>query len=81
RWRLLLLLIIVAILWTMFSGMMQVLALAIAGAENLWALAAVQALTSTLVGVVTATGTAAIYHEARTAKEGMGSHDLEAVFA
>lgn len=81
RWRLLLLLVIVAILWIMFSGLAQVLALAIAGAGNLWALAVAEAITSTLIGVVTATGIAAVYHEARTAKEGLGSHDLEAVFA
>lgn len=81
RWRLLLLILIAVVLWMMASGLMQGIALAAGGAQNLWLVAGVQAVFATLIGVLTTTGTAAVYHEARTAKEGMGSHDLEAVFA
>jgi len=82
RWRLLLLLIIVGVAWIMASGLVQGVGLALFGSSgNLWGLSILQALVSTLVGVLGATGTAAIYHEARTAKEGSGSHDLDAVFA
>lgn len=82
RWRLLLLLIIVGVLWTVASGVVQGVGLALFGnSGNLWGLSILQALVSTVVGVLGATGTAAIYHEARTAKEGSGNDDLEAVFA
>lgn len=82
RWRLLLLLILVGVMWIIASGLVQGIGLALFGsAGNLWGLSVIQALVSTLVGVLGATGTAAIYHEARTAKEGSGTHDLEAVFA
>ncbi|WP_294324564.1 hypothetical protein [uncultured Sphingomonas sp.] len=82
RWRLLLLLIIVGVLWMIASGVVQGVGLALFGnSGNLWGLSILQALVSTIVGVLGATGTAAIYHEARTAKEGSGNHDLEAVFA
>ncbi len=81
RWRLLLLILIAVVLWMMASGLMQGIALAAGGAQNLWLVAGVQAVFATLIGVLTTTGTGAVYHEVRTAKEGMGSHDLEAVFA
>ncbi|KQN79838.1 hypothetical protein ASE90_16015 [Sphingomonas sp. Leaf67] len=81
RWRLLLLILIAVVLWMMASGLTQGIALAAGGAQNLWLVAGVQAVFATLIGVLTTTGTAAVYHEVRTAKEGMGSHDLEAVFA
>lgn len=82
RWRLLLLLIVVGVGWLVASGLVQGIGLALFGSSgNLWGLSVLQAVVSTLVGVLGATGAAAIYHEARTAKEGSGSHDLEAVFA
>lgn len=82
RWRLLLLLIIVAVMWVLASVLFQGVGLAIFGTSgNLWGLSLVQALFSTLTGVLPATGTAAVYHEVRTAKEGSGNHDLESVFA
>jgi hypothetical protein len=81
RWRLLLLLIIVGIAWIVVSGLVQGVSLALFGSGgNLWALSIIQALVSTLVGVLNATGTAAIYHEARSAKEGAGTDDFDAVF-
>lgn len=81
RWRLLLLMVIAVFAWVVASALVQGIALAIGGAQNLWLVAGIQAVFATLVGVVTTTGTAAVYHEVRSAKEGMGSHDLEAVFA
>lgn len=81
RWRLLLLLLIVAVVWSLFSGLGQGIAYAIGGANGVWPQAIAGAITGTLVGMLQAAGVAAVYHEARTAKEGMGSHDLEAVFA
>lgn len=81
RWRLLLLLVIVGVLYLVVSGMVQGLLLGLFGTDNLWAAAGIQAVFATLVGVLPATGAAAVYHEARTAKEGSGSHDLDAVFA
>lgn len=81
RWRLLLLLLIVLVVWSLFAGLGQGLAFAIGGENGEWPQAIVGAITGTLVGMLQAAGAAAVYHEVRTAKEGMGSHDLEAVFA
>lgn len=81
RWRLLLLLVIVFVLYVMFAGTGQALGLALGGEGGSWTNAIVGTVTGTLTGVLQMTGAAAVYHEARTAKEGMGSHDLEAVFA
>ncbi len=81
RWRLLLLLIIVLVLWTLFAGLGQVLGLALGGDNPGWISAVIEAIVGTLTGTLQAAGGAAVYHEVRTAKEGMGSHDLEAVFA
>lgn len=81
RWRLLLLLLIVLVGWSLFAGLGQAIAFAIGGTNGGWPQAIMGAITGTLVGMVQAAGAAAVYHEARTAKEGMGSHDLEAVFA
>lgn len=81
RWRLLLLLVLVGLLWLVVSGMIQGLALGLLGANDPWLSAAMQAFFSTLLGVFPAVGAAAVYHEARTAKEGAGNHDLTDVFA
>lgn len=81
RWRLLLLLLILLVVWSLFAGLGQGIAFAIGGADGVWPQAIIGAIIGTLVGMVQAAGAAAVYHEARTAKEGMGSHDLEAVFA
>lgn len=81
RWRLLLLLLILLVVWSLFAGLGQGLAFAIGGADGVWPRAIVGAIGGTLVGMVQAALPAAVYHEVRTAKEGMGSHDLEAVFA
>ncbi|WP_242117234.1 hypothetical protein [Sphingomonas lacusdianchii] len=81
RWRLLLLLVIVAVLWSLFTGLAAGLAHSVAAQDGSWTKAAIDLVTSALAGMLQTTGTAAVYHEARTAKEGMGSHDLEAVFA
>lgn len=81
RWRLLLLLIVVLVMWSLFAGLGQGIAVAVGGSDGVWPQAIVGAITGTLVGMLQATGAAAVYHEARTAKEGMGNQDLEAVFA
>lgn len=81
RWRLLLLLVVVGVLWLIVSAAVQTVALAVGGIGNLWLQAGVRAVFATLTGMVPATGAAAVYHEARIAKEGTGSHDLQAVFA
>lgn len=81
RWRLLVLLAIGGVLYIVATGMVQGLVLGLLGTDNMWLSAGIQAVFATLVGVLPATAAAAVYHEARTAKEGSGSHDLEAVFA
>lgn len=81
RWRLLLLLVLAGLLWLVVSGMGNGLSLVLFGTDGSWSNAAIQAITSTLLGVFPAVGAAAVYHEVRTAKEGDGSHDLAAVFA
>lgn len=81
RWRLLVLLVVVGVLWLIASGVVQAVTLAVGGINSTWLLAGVQATFATLTGILPATGTAAVYHEARIAKEGMGSHDLATVFA
>ncbi|KQM85945.1 hypothetical protein ASE67_08650 [Sphingomonas sp. Leaf23] len=80
RWRLLLLLVIAGVLWLIVSGMVQGLAVALLGANDPWLSAAIQAIFSTLLGVFPAVGAAAVYHEVRTAKEGAGTDDFDAVF-
>lgn len=81
RWRLLLLLVIAFVFYTLFAGMGKALILALGGEDGSLTAAIIEAVTGTLTGLIQTTGAAAVYHEARTAKEGMGSHDLEAVFA
>jgi hypothetical protein len=80
RWRLLLLLVMVFVLWSLVGGMAGGMALAFGGAGS-WGFIAAQTISSTLLGTLPPAGAAAIYHEARTVKEGMGGHDLAAVFA
>lgn len=81
RCRLLLLLVLAGLLWLVVSGMGDGLSLALFGTRGSWSNAAIQAVVSTVLGVFPAVGAAAVYHEARTAKEGAGDHDLAAVFA
>lgn len=81
RWRLLLLLVIAFVFYMLFAGMGKALILALGVEDGSLTEVIIQATTGTLTGLIQTTGAAAVYHEARTAKEGMGSHDLEAVFA
>lgn len=81
RWRLLLLLVIVGVLWLLFAVLGQGLAAAIGGIGSGWTPAIVEAVVGTLAGAVQTGVVAAVYHEVRTAKEGSGSHDLSDVFA
>ncbi len=81
RWRLLLLLLIALLLWTLLAALGQGVAAAIGGVNGLWPSAIVRLVTGTLTGMLQAAGAAAVYHEVRTAKEGSGSHDLSDVFA
>ena len=76
-----LLLVLAGLLWLVVSGMGDGLSLALFGTRGSWSNAAIQAVVSTVLGVFPAVGAAAVYHEARTAKEGAGDHDLAAVFA
>ena len=80
RWRLLVLLLLIGILWLVVSGLAGVLAVAMRG-TGLFGMAAVQLVSATLLGTIPPALLAAVYHEARTAKGGIGTHDLEAVFA
>lgn len=81
RWRLLLLLVIVGLLWLVVSLLVQGPIVLLLGAGGGWTASVIRAVFATLLGVLPATGTAAVYHEIRTAKEGSGTHDLETVFA
>ncbi len=81
RWRLLLLLLIALLLWTLLAALGQGVAAAIGGVNGLWPSAIVRLVTGTLTGMLQVAGAAAVYHEVRTAKEGSGSHDLSDVFA
>ncbi|MEH3041490.1 MAG: hypothetical protein PGN21_15690 [Sphingomonas paucimobilis] len=81
RWRLLLLLVIVALLWLVAGLLVQGPVFLLVGASDGWTGAVVRAVFGTLTGVLPATGTAAVYHEVRTAKEGAGDRDLASVFA
>lgn len=80
RWRLLLLLILTAILWMVVVALMAALGVAVAGVGTPGVIV-VQMIAATLMGTIPPAMLAAIYHEVRTAKEGAGDHDLDAVFA
>ncbi len=78
RWRLLLLLLIGVVLWflaLMMAGVLQ------ATLPDSWMAHAGTVTISTLGAIIAPAVTAAVYHEAVTAKEGRGGRDLDDVFA
>lgn len=80
RWRLLLLLLLTGLLWMVVMGLTSALGVAVAGAGTS-GVVVVQMIAATLLGTIPPALLAAVYHEVRTAKEGAGDHNLEAVFA
>lgn len=81
RWRLLLLLVIVGLLWLVVGVVVQGPVSLLISTGDGWTGVVIRAVLATLTGVLPATGTAAVYHEVRTAKEGSGDRDLASVFA
>ncbi len=81
RWRLLLLLVIVGLLWLVVGVMVQGPVSLLISTGDGWTGTVIRAVLATLTGVLPATGTAAVYHEVRAAKEGSGDRDLASVFA
>lgn len=78
RWRLLLLLVIAAVLWflaTLLGGVLQ------ATLPGSWMTHAGTMVIATLGGMIVPAATAAVYHEAVTAREGRGGRDLSDIFA
>jgi hypothetical protein len=81
RWRLLLLIAIVAVVFSMVSGMGQGFMLASATDAARITGAVIQALLTMVSTALTATGLSAIYHQLKSQREGLVGEDLEAVFA
>jgi hypothetical protein len=81
RWRLLLLVAIVAVVFSMVSGMGQGFMLASATDAARITGAVIQALLTMVSTALTATGLSAIYHQLKSQREGLVGEDLEAVFA
>ncbi len=80
RWRLLVLLLLIGILWMVVSVLAGALTVAMRD-TGLFGMAAVHLVSATLLGTIPPALLAAVYHEVRTAKGGIGTRDLEAVFA
>lgn len=81
RWRLLLLLAVVAVVWSLFGGVGQGFLLASTTDAGRTFGVVIQALVTTLSSALTATGLSAIYHQLKSQREGLVGEDLEAVFA
>ncbi|KQM97542.1 hypothetical protein [Sphingomonas sp. Leaf25] len=80
RWRLAALLLLVLVLWlvaTMVGGVLQ----GVVAGTNPWLVIAAGIVGNTLWGMILPAGIAAVYHEARVAKEGSAGEALADVFA
>ncbi len=80
RWRLSLLLLLAMVLWFVAAAVGGVLQVTVA-MQNPWLMVVTGMIGSTLSGMIVPAGIAAVYHEARVAKEGQGTADLADVFA
>ncbi|MCC2977857.1 hypothetical protein LK533_14375 [Sphingomonas sp. PL-96] len=81
RWRLLLLVAIVAVAFSMVSGMGQGFMLASATEAARITGAVIQSLLTMVSSALTVTGLSAVYHQLKSQREGLVGEDLEAVFA
>lgn len=79
RWRLALLLLVAVVLWYAVAIVINLIQVAIVG-QTSWLLVVTGFVSSTLTGMIVPAGVAAVYHEARVAKEGTAG-DLADVFA
>ncbi|WP_230769553.1 hypothetical protein [Sphingomonas sp. Leaf4] len=80
RWRLVVLLLVMAVLWFVVAMVGGVLQIAVAG-QAPWLLIVTSVIGNTLSGMILPAGVAAVYHEALVAKEGSAGEALADVFA